>query len=78
MNPPEKLETERILLRKSRMEDAPAIFDGYAQDPGVTRYLTWKPHQNIRETEQFLLACGQLWRTEKILPTPLFSKKMAN
>jgi RimJ/RimL family protein N-acetyltransferase len=50
------------------MEDAPAIFEGYAQDPEVTRYLTWKPHQNIRETEQFLLACGQLWRTGKDFP----------
>jgi len=31
----------------------------------VTRYLTWKPHQHIQETEEFLLACGQLWRTGK-------------
>jgi len=47
------------------MEDAPAIFEGYAQDPEVTRYLTWKPHQNIREAEEFLLACGRLWREKK-------------
>jgi ribosomal-protein-alanine N-acetyltransferase len=65
MNPPERFETVRLLLRKPCMEDAPAIFEGYAQDPEVTRYLTWKPHQNVRETEQFLLACGQLWRTGK-------------
>ena len=47
------------------MEDALAIFEGYAQDPEVTRYLVWKPHRNIRDTEEFLLACGQLWRTGK-------------
>ena len=65
MNPPERFESERLILRKPHMEDAPAIFSGYAQEPEVTRYLTWKSHQNIRETEQFLLACGQLWRTGK-------------
>lgn len=65
MNPPEGFESERLVLRKPRMEDAPAIFDGYAQDPEVTRYLTWKPHKNIRDTEEFLLACGQLWRMGK-------------
>ena len=65
MNPPETVQTERLILRKPRMEDAPAIFEGYAQDLEVTRHLTWKPHQNIRETEEFLLACGQLWRTGK-------------
>lgn len=65
MNPPERFKSKRLVLRKPCMEDAPAIFEGYAQDPEVTRYLTWKPHQNIRETEQFLLACGQLWRTGK-------------
>ena len=65
MNPPERFESERLILRKPRIEDTSAIFSSYAQDPEVTRYLTWKPHQNIRETEQFLLACGQLWRTGK-------------
>ena len=61
----ETIQTKRLHLRKPRMEDATAIFDGYAQDPEVTRYLVWKPHKNIQETEQFLLACGQLWQREK-------------
>lgn len=65
MNPPEMLESERLLLRKPRIKDASFIFETYARDPEVTRYLTWKPHQTIRETEQFLLACGQLWQTGK-------------
>jgi RimJ/RimL family protein N-acetyltransferase len=65
MNPPERFKSERLVLRKPHSEDAQAIFDGYAQDPEVTRYLTWKRHQNIRETEGFLLVCEQLWRTGK-------------
>lgn len=65
MKPPDTFQTERLLLRKPHIDDASVIFEAYAQDPHVTRYLVWKPHKNIRETEQFLLACGQLWRTGK-------------
>jgi len=71
----EKIQTERLLLRKPRMEDSPAIFESYAQDPEVTRYLVWRPHQNIRETKQFLLACGQLWRTGKDFAYAITLKK---
>ena len=65
MKAPEMILTERLLLRRSRQEDAPAIFEGYARDPEVTRYLTWKPNKNIQETEQFLSTYEKLWRTEK-------------
>jgi RimJ/RimL family protein N-acetyltransferase len=47
------------------MEDASAIFEGYAQDPDVTRYMTWKPYKNIRETKTFIKACQELWKTGK-------------
>ena len=65
MKAPETFQTERLILRKSRVEDAPAIFETYAQDSEVTRYLIWKPHKNVQETEQFLSACEQLWQTGK-------------
>jgi len=65
MKPPETIRTERLLLRKPRVDDAPVIFETYAQDPEVTRYLVWKPHQNIQETYQFLSALEQLWQAGK-------------
>jgi ribosomal-protein-alanine N-acetyltransferase len=65
MNAPETFQTERLLLRKPRMEDAPVIFEAYAQDSEVTRYLVWKPHKNVKETEQFLSVCLQLWQAGK-------------
>ena len=34
------LETERLLLRPFRAEDAEAMFRNWASDPEVTRYLT--------------------------------------
>lgn len=38
-----ELETERLRLRALRSDDVQAIFDGWASDPEVTRYLTWNP-----------------------------------
>ena len=65
MNPPEIISTERLILCKPRMEDAPVIIESDARDLEVTRYLVWKPHKSIQETEQFLSACEQLWQTGK-------------
>jgi ribosomal-protein-alanine N-acetyltransferase len=61
MNPPEQIETERLILRKPRMEDAPAIHTGYAQDPEVTRYLTWRPNKDLKETHHFVELGLKLW-----------------
>ena len=51
---PDVIHTERLLLRQPRLDDARAIFDGYAQDPEVTRYLTWRPATSIQEDEDFV------------------------
>ena len=48
---PELIDTPRLQLRKPRHEDADAMFAAYAQDPAVSRYLIWKPHPNISETQ---------------------------
>ena len=48
------LETERLRLRPFRMEDAEAMYKGWASDPKVTRYLTWPVHKDIEETRTVL------------------------
>ena len=57
MKLPEQLETERLVLRKPRLDDARDIFEGWAKDREVTRYLTWRPHQRIEETRTFVQSC---------------------
>ena len=47
-----ELETDRLLLRKMRLEDAEAMF-AYASDPEVTRYVLWDTHGSIEEYENF-------------------------
>jgi len=51
---PETLDTDRLRMRIPCVTDAEAIFTEYAQDPEVTRYLIWKPHQSMEETNAFL------------------------
>ena len=35
------IETRRLILRPFTMEDAQPMFDNWASDPEVTKYLTW-------------------------------------
>jgi len=58
---PAVLETPRLLLRKPVQADAPAIFEAYAGDPEVTRYLTWKAHARLDETRAWLLKALTGW-----------------
>ena len=44
------IETERLILRPFRAEDAPAMFRNWASDPAVTEYVTWKTHACVEET----------------------------
>jgi RimJ/RimL family protein N-acetyltransferase len=68
MIPPERIETERLILRRPRPEDAPAIFEGWAQDNEVTRYLTWRPHEGIEQTREFIQRCLSAWEHQTRFP----------
>lgn len=59
--PPERLETERLVLRVPTLADAPAMFANYASDPEVTKYLTWTPHPSVKETERVLTMLIGMW-----------------
>jgi RimJ/RimL family protein N-acetyltransferase len=61
--PPERLHTERLVLRRPRPEDAQAIFEAYAQDPEVVRYLTWRPHRSLEETAALVEQAARDWET---------------
>ena len=50
----EPLATAKLVLRPPRLADAGAIFEEYAADPAVTRFLTWRPHRSVADTRAFL------------------------
>ena len=68
MKPPENISTERLILRKPRMDDVPAIFAGWVQDSEVTHFLTWRPHENIYQTESMLSTAIAAWNGESRFP----------
>lgn len=41
-----RIETNRLILRPSTVEDAEAMFRNWASDPEVTKYLTWPTHES--------------------------------
>ncbi len=49
--------TVRLVLRPVELADAGPIFASYAQDPEVTRFLTWRPHGRIEETLAYVSRC---------------------
>ena len=51
-----------------KVADAHAIFEGWAQDREVTRYLTWRPHERIEQTQQFVRTCIAAWESETRFP----------
>lgn len=54
------LETHRLILRRFTLEDAEDMFNNWANDNEVTKYLTWWPHSSIDVTRQII----QMWVNE--------------
>ena len=48
------LETNRLILRPFNIDDAQDMFDNWASDSEVTKYLTWNHHTDIYQTKEIL------------------------
>jgi len=57
----ERIETARLVLRKPTPADAEAVFQRYASDREVTKFLSWRCHQSIEETRAFLDRSEREW-----------------
>jgi ribosomal-protein-alanine N-acetyltransferase len=54
---PGRFDSERVVLRPIAVGDAEAIFSEYAQDPEVVRFLIWRPHRSLADTEAYIAGC---------------------
>ena len=68
MRLPAELETPRLWLRRPARADAEAVFERYASDAVVTRYLSWPRHVSIGETRAFIDASERLWAATGVGP----------
>ena len=48
------LETERLILRKFELSDSKAMFNNWANDDEVTKYMSWTTHENEDVSKQVL------------------------
>src|SRR5215472_1635476 len=61
MKAPIKLETTRLILRQPLMSDAAEVFERYASNAEVTKFVGWPRHRSVRDTEAFLRFSSQEW-----------------
>lgn len=45
------LETDRLILRKFKIEDADGMYNNWASDAECSKYLAWDVHKNVEETK---------------------------
>ena len=50
----QRIETDRLILRRNEMSDAEAMFRNWETDPEVSKFWTWSPHTHISETTELL------------------------
>ena len=55
MNNTKTLETSRLILRKFNENDYIKMFDNWANDEKVTKYVSFNPHKNYNETKKLLM-----------------------
>jgi [ribosomal protein S5]-alanine N-acetyltransferase len=61
MKAPERVETDRLVLRRPVPADAEAIFARYAGDPEVTKYVGWPRHLSVEHSRAFLHFSESEW-----------------
>jgi RimJ/RimL family protein N-acetyltransferase len=59
---PQHFETDRLSFRRPHADDAAAIFERYANDAEVTRFLGWPRHRSVDETRAFLRFSDAQWK----------------
>lgn len=50
----QSLVTDRLILRKYFLSDANDMFNNFASDSRVTRFLSWTPYEDVKAVRQFL------------------------
>ena len=71
---PLRVETARLVLSPPTAADVQAIFDRYASDPDVTRFMAWPRHESLAATEAFVAFCAQVWERAPAGPYLIWSR----
>ncbi len=58
------LETERLILRRFKVDDAEAVYKNWASDPEVTKFLTWPTHTSVNVSKSVLESWVPMYENE--------------
>lgn len=58
-----RIETERLVLRQFSIDDAEAMYLGWAGDPEVTRFMSWPTHESPEDSRAII----EKWQNDAIL-----------
>ena len=61
----QNISTERLLLRRIKIDDAESMFKNWASDDDVTKYLRWKAHKDIETTKEVINLWLQKYQNEQ-------------
>ena len=48
------IETQRLILRRFTLDDAQAMYENWASDPEVTKFMTWPTHAGVEISSMVL------------------------
>jgi [ribosomal protein S5]-alanine N-acetyltransferase len=74
MKAPPVVETPRLVLSAPDVADAEVVFQRYASDADVTKYLGWPRHRTVAETRGFLAFSALQWEREGAGPYLIWSR----
>ena len=49
-----EIETQRLILRRFTSEDSDSMFNNWASDEDISKYMRWEKHKNIEETKTII------------------------
>jgi RimJ/RimL family protein N-acetyltransferase len=73
--PPRTWTTQRLTLRPPVIADADEMFDRYAGDARMTKYLSWRPHRATDETRGFIETTDAWWRAGSVFTWGIWSRQ---
>ena len=72
------LESERLLLRRFTIDDAQAMYDNWANDSDVTKYLSWPTHTSVEISRNVLTDWDNKYKNNDVYNWAIVLKSRGN
>ena len=74
----QRLETDRLILRRYITEDAAAMYKNWAADENVTKFLMWPPHTSLEVSQSVIDDWVKLYSDERFYHWAIVLKEKGN